>query len=154
MALLSFMGDLLPLQLMTNRQNNMRVNFPLSYQWYNGTSDKMGGLFFFLLVLFFLTARGALILTGGITMTDNQFQKKFDQMRPALLLDLRASATSFDHEQIMTAFAIHLQEISPMHNCPRWQIIKAARGWSVFLKNFISDEKKLGTRFICPTRER
>jgi hypothetical protein len=43
MALLSFMGDLLPLQLMTNRQNNMRVNFPLSYQWYNGTSDKMGG---------------------------------------------------------------------------------------------------------------
>jgi hypothetical protein len=58
MALLSFMGDLLPLQLMTNRQNNMRVNFPLSHQWYNGTSDKMGGPSFFLLVLFFLTARG------------------------------------------------------------------------------------------------
>jgi hypothetical protein len=30
-----------------------------------------------------------------------------------------------------------------MHNCPRWQLIRAARGWSVFLKNFISDEKKL-----------
>jgi hypothetical protein len=46
MALLSFMGDLLPLQLMTSRQNNMRVNFPLSHQWYNGTSDKMGGPIF------------------------------------------------------------------------------------------------------------
>jgi 2,4-dienoyl-CoA reductase-like NADH-dependent reductase (Old Yellow Enzyme family) len=78
-----------------------------------------------------------------MTMTDNQFENKFNSMRGALLLDLRDAQTGFDPDLVLRAFAAHLQEISPMHDCPRWQIIKSARGWSVFLKNFISDHDKL-----------
>jgi len=76
-------------------------------------------------------------------MSDNLFDKKFNSMRGQLLGDLRAAPTGFDPDLVLRAFAAHLQEISPMHNCPRWELIKAARGWTVFLTNFISDKKKL-----------
>ena len=76
-------------------------------------------------------------------MSDNLFDKKFNSMRGQLLGDLRAAPTGFDPDLVLRAFAAHLQEISPMHNCPRWELIKAARGWTVFLQNFIKDRQKL-----------
>jgi hypothetical protein len=74
---------------------------------------------------------------------DLVFQKKFAQMRPALLQTLRNASVIQDHDQVLTAFASHLQEISPKHKCPRWEIIRAAAGWHIFLKTFIADRQKL-----------
>jgi len=78
-------------------------------------------------------------------MTEDLFQKKFDQMRETLLRVLRdaPSAAGFDPDQVLRAFAAHLQEISPKHDCPRWELIQKATGWSYFLKTFISDRQKL-----------
>jgi hypothetical protein len=74
---------------------------------------------------------------------DLVFQKKFDLMRPSLLQTLRNASVIQDHDQVLRAFASHLQEISPKHKCPRWEVIRAAAGWSYFLKTFISDRRKL-----------
>lgn len=76
---------------------------------------------------------------------ETAFDKKFNSMRAALLLDLRDApcAADFDPDLVLRAFAAHLQEISPMHNCPRWETIRTARGWTIFLQNFIKDKKKL-----------
>src|SRR5208283_5968321 len=77
-------------------------------------------------------------------MTDNQFETKFNSMRPALLRELRiAHLPDCEPESVLRAYASHLQEISPKHGCPRWQTIQKATGWTYFLKTFISDKKKL-----------
>ena len=68
---------------------------------------------------------------------ETAFDKKFNSMRAQLLGDLERVRTDFDPELVLRAFASHLQEVSPMHNQPRWETIRSARGWTIFLQNFI-----------------
>jgi len=115
--------------------------------------DKVGGFFLsfflfgsfsFFFFLIFHGARGA-DFNGGCNMIEDLFQRKFGQMRETLLRVLRVapSAQGFHPDRVLTAFASHLQEVSPKYGCPRWEVIRAAAGWSVFLKTFIADRQKL-----------
>jgi hypothetical protein len=73
------------------------------------------------------------------------FNKKFDQVRKSLneFLARAPRAANLDHDLILQAFKSHLKEISPRYKCQRYEVIKTAAGWTVFLKNFIEDREKL-----------